>query len=149
MHHLDREAMRIGETPALAAARRVDRLDLRRPFDLGETIEVFLAAGIERHAEEFRRAQMRDMQIRRRIGAAHIKSVPGPCRAHHAEIEQEFFGLIEIGRLQPPESDIANFDDGHCAPLLAAGRCPPPYPPPQGGRVFYSSSFPSFPSYPS
>ncbi len=113
VHHFDREAMRIAQAHALAAARPVERFDLRRAFDLGEAIEVLLALGIKRHAEEFRLAELRHVQISGRIGAAHIKCILGARGTHHAEINEELFGLIEIGRLQPPESDIANFDDGH------------------------------------
>src|SRR5262249_32762602 len=135
MHHLDREAMRIVQADALAAARPVERFDLRGALDLGQAIEVFLALGIKAHAEEFRLAELGDMEISGGIGAAHIEPILGAPRAHHAEISEELFGLTEVGRLQPPISDIADFDDRHSAtPFSSVYASPPTLPSPSRGE---------------
>ena len=58
-------------------------------------------------------AEFGDMEVVRRIGAAHVERVLRAVGAHHAERGQEFLLLVEIGRAQPPISEIDGFDDGH------------------------------------
>ena len=53
------------------------------------------------------------MEIGGAIGAPHVERVLRARCAHHAEINEELLGLVEIGRLQSAEGDIADFDDRH------------------------------------
>ena len=72
-----------------------------------------MLGGVDRDADIARLAQFGDMEVVRRIGAAHVERVFGPVGADHAEIGQEFFLLVEIGRAQPPISEIEGFDYRH------------------------------------
>ena len=58
-------------------------------------------------------AELGDMEVVRRIGAAHVERVLCAVGAHHAERGQEFLLLVEIGRAQPPIGEIDGFDHGH------------------------------------
>src|SRR5262249_56032655 len=60
-----------------------------------------------------RLAQFGDMDVVRRIGAAHIEGVLGPLGSNHPEIGQEFLLFVEIGRAQPPVGEIEGFDYRH------------------------------------
>src|SRR2546430_15080013 len=53
-----------------------------------------------------RLAEFGDVDVVRRIGAAHIEGVLGAIGADHPAIGQEFLLLVEIGRTQPPISQI-------------------------------------------
>ena len=106
-------AVRVGEAHALAAARLVDVLDRRGAFDARELFQVVRAAGVKGDADEFRLAELGDVKVVRRIGAAHVQRVFCAVGAHHAERGQEFLLLVEIGRAQPPISEIDGFDNGH------------------------------------
>ena len=68
---------------------------------------------MEGDADIFGLAQFGHMDVVRRIGAAHVERVLGAVGAHHAERGEEFFLFVEIGRTQPPVSEIGDFDDGH------------------------------------
>ncbi len=68
---------------------------------------------MNRDPDVTRLAQFGDVQVMRRIGAAHVERIPGALGAHHAEIGQEFFLFVEIGRAQPPVGEIVGFDDRH------------------------------------
>ena len=61
----------------------------------------------------FRLAEFGDVEVVRRVGAAHVERVLRAVGAHHAESGQEFFLLVEIGRAQPPIGEIDGFDNGH------------------------------------
>src|ERR1700746_2991887 len=58
-------------------------------------------------------AEFGDMDMVRRICAAHVEGVLGAVGADHAEIRQELFLLVEIGRAYPPVSEIEGFDHRH------------------------------------
>ena len=110
---LDLEPVGVGQAHAPAAAGLVDVLDLRGAVDARQFVEVFEAAGVEGDADVFRVAQFGHVEVVRRVGAAHVERILGAVGAHHAERGEEFLLLVEIGRAQPPISEIGDFDDGH------------------------------------
>jgi len=73
---------------------------------------------MESKSEKARLAEVRDVDVVRRPGAAHVEGPRCSRRAHHAEVQQELLGDVEIRRLQPGERDVGHFDDGHGEPLL-------------------------------
>ena len=91
VHDLDRVAVRFGQADALAAAGFVDVLDPRRAGELRDRLEVVLAADRPGEADESGIALLGDVDVVRRIGAAHIQRRRCSRRAHHAERGQEFF----------------------------------------------------------
>ncbi|MEJ0067732.1 MAG: hypothetical protein WDO24_02185 [Pseudomonadota bacterium] len=97
MHDLDLVAVGILEAHAPAAARLVERLDRRRPLEPRQLVEILGAGGVERQADMSRRAELGDMDVMRRIGAAHEQRSLGAIGADHAEVGQEFLGLVQIG----------------------------------------------------
>ena len=64
-------------------------------------------------ADIARLAEFGDMQVMRRVGAAHVERGRGALGAHHAERGQELLLLVEIGRAQPPIGEIDGFDHRH------------------------------------
>src|SRR5690348_8017358 len=111
--HLDLETVRVLEAHAFPAARLVDRFDRRCALEPRQALELLLAlCGIGK-ADESGLAQMRHMEVMRRVRAAHIERVFGALRAHEAEIGEEFLGEIEIRRLEAAERDIGDFGDRH------------------------------------
>ena len=60
------------------------------------------------------------MQVVARARPPHVERGRRARRAHHAEVEQELLGEIQIRRLQPRKGDVADFDDRHRDALLAA-----------------------------
>ena len=109
----DLEPVGVGEAHALAAARLVDALDRRGARRAGQLFEVVHAPGVERDADVFGRAQFGDVDVVRRIGAAHVERGLGAIGAHHAERGEELLLLVEIGRAQPPIGEIRSFDHRH------------------------------------
>src|SRR5262249_34912186 len=84
--------------------------------------EVVLARDVKAEAEKLRRPAVRDVDVWRRVGAAHVKAVVGALGAHRAEARQELFGLVQVGRLQAAEREVGHFDDGHCQSSSKADR---------------------------
>ena len=122
VHDLDGVTVGLGQAHAPATAWLVHLLDRGGAVDSGSLVEVFLALDIEREGEEARLAELGDVDVVLRIGAAHVEGRPGPLRPHHAEIGQEFFLLVEVRRTYPAVSDIGDLDH-RCSPnrrLLAA-----------------------------
>ncbi len=68
---------------------------------------------MNRNSDIARLAQFGDVEVVRRVGAAHVECVLGAVGSDHAEISQEFFLLVEIGRAQPPISEIEGLDHRH------------------------------------
>src|SRR5438105_2930385 len=118
--HIDGVAKRVGEPHALAATRLVDVLDAASAGGFRDFLEVFLGFDVKAEAEELGRSKVRDVDVRGRIGAAHVKAVVRALGAHHAEAGQELFGLVQARRLQPAEREVGHFDDGHLLLLLLA-----------------------------
>src|ERR1700733_5743039 len=85
VHDLDGIAVGFGQADPLAAAGLVDALDTRRAGELCDRLEVVLAADRPREADQSGIALLGDVDVVRRIGAAHIQRRRGACRAHHAE----------------------------------------------------------------
>src|SRR5437764_12914430 len=59
------------------------------------------------HVTHLGRSKVRDVDVRRRIGAAHVQAVVGALGAHHAEAGAELFGRVQARRLQPPGGEAA------------------------------------------
>ena len=115
--HLDLVAVRLGQPHALAAAGLVDVLDARGAGRLGELLQLVLVVDVIGDADEFRVALLGDVEVVRRIGAAHIERVGGALRPVHAETGEEFLRHVEIGRPEPSVSDIGYFRPSHmCSP---------------------------------
>ena len=110
---LDLVAVGIGQAHALAAAGLVDVFDRRGAVDPRDLLEILHARGVNGDPDIARLAQFGDVDVVRRIGAAHVERVLGPVGADHAEIGQELLLLVEIGRAQPPISEIEGFDHRH------------------------------------
>src|SRR5216683_8153104 len=113
---LDLVAVGIGQAHPLAAAGLVDVLDRGSALDTRHSLEVVIARGVNGDPDIPWFTQFGDVDMVRRISAAHVEGGLGPIDADHAEIGQELFLLIEIGRPQPPVSEIEGFDDGHDKP---------------------------------
>src|SRR5712691_3739379 len=79
--HLHLVAVRVIDAHALAAAGLVEVLDAARLGSLGEFLEVVLALDEECEADEFRRPEVRHVQVVGGIGATHIERVRGPLGA--------------------------------------------------------------------
>ena len=109
----DLVAVGVGQPHPLAAAWLVDVLDRRRALDLRDPLQIFHAGGMDGDPDIARLAQFGDMDVVRRIGAAHVEGVLGAVGPDHAEIGQELLLLVEIGRAQPPISEIEGFDHRH------------------------------------
>src|ERR1700730_4815321 len=109
----DLVAVGIGQAHPLAAAGLVDVLDLGSALDARNPLEVVVARRVNGDPDIARLAELGDMDVVRLIGAAHVKGVLGPIGANHAEIGQELLLLVEIGRPQPPVSEIEGFDRRH------------------------------------
>ena len=109
---LDLVAVGIGQAHALAAAGLVDVLDRRGAVDSRDPLQILHAGGVDGDPDIARLAQFGDMDVMRRIGAAHVEGVLRPVGADHAEIGQELLLLVEIGRAQPPISEVEGFDTG-------------------------------------
>ena len=110
---LDLIAVGIRQPHPLAAAGLVDVLDLRGALDPADALKVLHAGGMDRDPDIARLAQFGDMQVVRRVGAAHVERIFGAVGADHPEIGQEFLLAVEIGRAQPAIGEIVGFDDGH------------------------------------
>src|SRR5688572_20367795 len=115
-------AERIGDAHAPAGARLVDALDAARAARLRKPPEVFLALHVEPHAEQPGGTQVRDMNVRCGIGAAHVQPVPGSLGARHAEMREELLGLIEARRLKPDVGEVRDLDYWHAVLLLQPQR---------------------------
>src|SRR5580700_6271391 len=116
-HHLDLVAVRLGQPHPLAAAGLVDVFDARGAGRLGELLQVILAVDVIGDADEFRVALFGDVDVVRRIGAAHVERVGSALRAVHAETGEELLRHVEIGRFEPPVGDIGYFRPSHmCSP---------------------------------
>src|SRR5439155_16380460 len=102
----DLVAVGIGQPHPLAAAGLVDILDRRGPRGPRYPLEVVVARGMHGDSDIARLAELGDVDVVWRIGAAHIEGVLGPVGTDHSKIGQELFLLVEIGRPQPPISEI-------------------------------------------
>src|SRR6202035_3444673 len=112
-NHLDLVAVRLGQAHPLAAAGLVDVLDAGGAGRLGELLQIVLVVDVIGDADEFRIALLGDVQVVRRIGAAHIERVGGTLRPVHAETGEELLRRVEIGRLEPSVGDIGHFSPSH------------------------------------
>src|SRR5580700_6851136 len=116
-YHLDLVAVRLGQAYPLAAAGLVDVFDAGGTRRLGELLQVILVVDVIGDADEFRVTLLGDVDVVRRIGAAHVERVGGAFRAVHAETGEKFLRHVEIGRLEPPVGDIGYFRPSHmCSP---------------------------------
>src|SRR6516165_5705984 len=116
VHDFDLVAVGIGQAYALAATWLVDILDLRCSLDARHFLEVPIARRVHRDADIARLTQFGDVDVVRRIAAAHIEGIFGTVRPDHAEIGQKLFLLVEIGRADPPISEIESLDHRHEPP---------------------------------
>ena len=113
--HFDAVAVRFGQGDALAAAGLVEILDPGCALGLSrQFMEVFLAGGVEREADESWIALFGHVEMVARIGAAHKQRVVGALGPHHAEIGQELFLHVQIGRPDTAPSDVGYLDDRLC-----------------------------------
>ena len=112
-YHLDLVAVGLAQPHPLAAAGLVDAFDRRGAGHARNLVEVFLARRVISQADEAGRPELGHMEMMLGIGAAHEELVLGATGANHAEIEQEFFLLVEIGRAQTPPRDVLDLDDRH------------------------------------
>ena len=116
-HHLDLVAVRLGQAHPLAAAGLVDVFDARSAGRLGELLQLVLVVDVIGDADKFGIALLGDVEVVRRIGAAHIERVGGALRPVHAEAGEEFLRHVEIGRPEPSVGDIGYFRPSHmCSP---------------------------------
>ena len=113
MDDLDLEPIRVGQAHPLAAARLVEGLDTGRAVDPRQLFEIVRARRMERDADIFRLAQFGDVDVVRRVAAAHIKRGRGALGPHHAESGQKLFLLVEIGGPQAPVGKIGGSDYRH------------------------------------
>jgi hypothetical protein len=118
VHDLDLVAVRLLEPHPLTPARLVDVLDARRARRLRDLLEVVQAGRVEREPDEPRIALLRDVEMVRGIGAAHVEGVVRPFRAHHSEIGQELFGGVEVGSAKSSPREIRSLDECHRHLLL-------------------------------
>src|SRR5262245_37090327 len=123
VHDLDLVAVRLLEPHPLAPTRLVDVLDARRARRLCDLLEIVEALRVEREPDEPWIAILRDVEMVRGIGAAHVEGVVRPIRAHHSEIGQELFGGVEVGRAKSSPREIRSLDECH-RHLLLFSRSP-------------------------
>src|ERR1700720_1879231 len=110
---LDLVSVGIGQAHPLAAAGLVDLFDRRGAGNPRDLLEILHARSVDGDPDIARLTQFGDMDVMRGISAAHVEGVPRPVGADHAEIGQELFLLVEVGRAQPPISEVEGFDRGH------------------------------------
>ena len=97
VHHLDLVAVRLGQPHALAAAGLVEMSRCRvAPAAARDALEVVLALGVIGETDNFGIALLGDVEVVRRIGAAHVERGRRAFGAHHAEAGQEFLHAVEI-----------------------------------------------------
>ena len=60
-----------------------------------------------------RLAELRHVNVMRRVGASHVERRLRAIGAHHAEVGQKRFLPVEIGRAQPPVREIEGLDHWH------------------------------------
>src|SRR6516225_722564 len=116
VHNLDLVAVGVGQPRPLAAARLVDILDFRGSLDPRHPLEVLVARRVDGDADIARLTQFGDVDVVGWIASAHVERIFGPVRPNHAEIGQELLLLVEIGRANPPISEIEGFDHRHEQP---------------------------------
>ena len=122
MDDFDLVAVGIGQAHAFAAAGLVDVLDRRGAVDARDLLEVLNARGMNGETDIAGLAQFGHMDVMRCIGAAHVEGILRPISTDHAEIGQELLLLVEIGRAQPPISEVEGFDRRH--DYLPKRTCP-------------------------
>jgi len=83
---LDLVAVGVLQAHALAAARLVDVLDLRRALHARHAVQVFHARGVDGDADVARLAQLGHVDVVRAVGAAHVERVLRALGAHQAEV---------------------------------------------------------------
>ncbi|MEJ0070500.1 MAG: hypothetical protein WDO24_19285 [Pseudomonadota bacterium] len=76
-----------------------------------QPVQIRCAIRVKSDRQNLRRALFGDVNMVRRIRAAHVELVGRPVGSDEAEIGQEFFRLIEVGRAQPHPGEIADLDD--------------------------------------
>ena len=111
--HLDLVAVRLGQPHALTAAGLIEMLDPGRARCLGQTLEIVLALGVIGKAHELRIALFGDVDMVRRVGAAHVERGRRARGAHQSEPRQKFFRFVEVGRAQAPVRHVRHLDVGH------------------------------------
>ncbi len=110
---LDLVSVGICQAHTLPAAGFVDVFDRRGAGDPRDFLEVLQVRRMDGDADVAGLAKFGDMDVVRGIGAAHVKGVPRPVGADHAEISEELLLLVEIGRAQAPISEVEGFDRRH------------------------------------
>ena len=113
-HDLDLVAVGLREPHALAAARLVDRLDVRRARQLGDALEVVLVCGVVGEADEAGAALLGDMQMVVVVGAAHVECGRRALGADQPEMGEEFLHFVKVGRFHAGIGEFRSLDDGHC-----------------------------------
>ena len=116
-HHFDLVAVGLLQAHALAAAGLVDIFDSGSAGRLGDLLQVVLAGRVEGEPDKPRVALLGHVDMMRRIRAAHIERVLGPLHLDEPEVGAELLLDIQVGRAQPPVSDIGHFDQRHCDAL--------------------------------
>jgi hypothetical protein len=119
---LDLVAVGIGQAHAFAASGLVDGLDGRRALDPRQPVQILEARGVNGDPDITGLAQFGHVEVVRRIGSTHVEGGLRPIGPHHAEISEESLFLVEVGRAQPPISEIEGFDYRHGSLLWSACR---------------------------
>jgi hypothetical protein len=77
---------------------------------------IVLAFGVIAEADEFRIALFGDVDVVRRIGAAHVERPTGPGDFDKTEIGEKLLHHVEVGRTHPCERHIFYLDSRHVLP---------------------------------
>ena len=67
----------------------------------------------EREPDELRRPEVRDVNVVRRVGAAHVERVVRALVRTRPKAREELLGLVEARRLEPAVREVGHLDDRH------------------------------------
>lgn len=128
VHELDLVAVRLAEPHPPAAARLVHRLDARSAGKPGRPLQIVLAADCEGEADQrCAIALLDDFDVVGCLAAAVVERIARPRDLHHAEIVEECFHRVEVGRAQPSVDEVPDLE--HCRlPFLFSDVHPAPMP---------------------
>ena len=123
-HHFHLVAMGVADAYPLAATGLVHVFNATGTRGFGKLLELVFVVDEKTQAHELGRAQVRDMDVVIRVGAAHVQRIFGALGAVHAKDGEKLFGLVQAGRLQTAKGQVGDFDIGHGSSSLCYAASP-------------------------